>query len=70
MSSIDYVSNQYNQYKPGHTHLAQRGVLHRNLAQEEVDVVTVVDGVQEVRLCREGEEKKKERKMKKEGKKK
>lgn len=31
-------------------YLAQRGVLHRHLAQEEVHVVPVVDGVQEVRL--------------------
>lgn len=34
------------------THLPQGGVLHRHLAEEEVDVVTVVDGVQEVGLCR------------------
>lgn len=32
-------------------YLAQRGVLHRHLTQEEVHVVPVVDGVQEVRLC-------------------
>lgn len=31
-------------------YLAQRGVLHRHLPQEEVHVVPVVDGVQEVRL--------------------
>lgn len=34
----------------GVRYLAQRGVLHRHLAQEEVHVVPVVDGVQEVRL--------------------
>lgn len=33
-------------------YLAQGGVLHRDLTQEEVDVVAVVDGVQEVWLCR------------------
>lgn len=33
-------------------YLAQRGVLHRHLPQEEVHVVPVVDGVQEVRLCK------------------
>lgn len=32
-------------------YLAQRGVLHRHLTQEEVHVVPVVDGMQEVRLC-------------------
>ena len=37
-------------------YLAQGGVLHGDLTEEEVDVVTVVDGVQEVRLCRDGEE--------------
>lgn len=36
-------------------YLPQSGVLHRHLAEEEVDVVPVVDGVQEVRLCRERE---------------
>lgn len=40
------------------THLAQGGVLHCDLTEEEVDVVAVVDGVQEVRLCREREREK------------
>lgn len=31
-------------------HLAQGRVLHRDLAEEEVDVVAVLDGVEEVRL--------------------
>lgn len=35
-------------------HLSQRRVLHRDLTEEEVHVVSVVDGVQEVRLCRGG----------------
>lgn len=39
------------------TYLAQGGVLHSDLTKEKVDVVTVVDGVQEVRLCREKEKK-------------
>lgn len=32
------------------SHLSQSGVLHRDLAEEEVDVVAVLDGVKEVRL--------------------
>jgi len=31
-------------------HLSQGGVLHGDLAEEEVDVVPVLDGVQEVGL--------------------
>lgn len=35
------------------THLAQGCIFHCDLTQEKVDVVTIVNGVQEVRLCRE-----------------
>lgn len=34
-------------------YLAQGGVFHCNLTEEKVDVVTIVDGMQEMRLCRE-----------------
>ena len=37
-------------------HLAERGVLHGDLAEEEVHVVPVLDGVEEMGLCgRRGE---------------
>lgn len=37
------------------SHLPQSGVLHRDLAEEEVDIVAILDGVQEVRLCLEAD---------------
>lgn len=33
-------------------HLAQGGVLHCNLAEEKVDVVPVLDGMEKMGFCR------------------
>lgn len=47
-------SNVASSYATGVSfHLPQSGVLHCDLAKEEVDIVAILDGVQEVRLCLE-----------------